>query len=205
MQKTVVFFDICSSSRIIEDLSLGENTTRIRRWEKLLAALQKKLTDASGASGFEVYKFVGDGWIILFDPASEPAGQLAFFASLCSFYEQTFSELIDEQLQTVIGIHGLTFGLDSGDIYPIDLKGGREYIGSPLNIASRLQSAIRNPQDPSDNPADQLLMPRPLFNDRYREAVGKQYETSTVKRTLRNIRNDSTMYCTRIKLRTAGT
>jgi len=203
VRTTVLFFDICSSSRIIEDLSIGEGRTRISRWETLLAALGQRLTDASKAAGFEVYKFVGDGWIILFDPASDPATQLAFLASLCDFYEEKFVEQIDEQLQTEIGLRGLTFGLDSGDIYPVDLQGTREYIGSPLNIASRLQSAIRNPQDPTDNPANQLLMPRPLFNDRYRDAIGKQYAASTVKRTLRNIRNDSTMYCTRIHLRTA--
>ena len=62
--KIVVTLDICSSSRIIEDLL---KTSNIKIWRDLIIRMKEYLTDKAPSHGAEIYKFIGDGWIILFD------------------------------------------------------------------------------------------------------------------------------------------
>jgi hypothetical protein len=62
--KIVVTMDIRSSSNIIEDLL---KTSNIKLWRDLLIKMQEYLTSESPQSGADIYKFIGDGWIILFN------------------------------------------------------------------------------------------------------------------------------------------
>src|SRR6266404_8338990 len=64
VHRIVVAFDICSSTMILEDLLRTENE---RRWRNLLIGLKKELVLQAKHMQFELYKFVGDGWILLFE------------------------------------------------------------------------------------------------------------------------------------------
>lgn len=63
-KKLVVAFDICSSTTIIEDLHKTEHTIK---WRDFLIWIKEYLRIQSTELDFVVYKFTGDGWILLFD------------------------------------------------------------------------------------------------------------------------------------------
>ena len=62
-KRTVVFFDICSSSNVLEDLILSEN---LRSMRDLILSIRAFIKKEALRQGFEVYKFIGDGWVLLF-------------------------------------------------------------------------------------------------------------------------------------------
>ena len=69
----VVAFDLCSSSQIMEDLLLSE---KFDRYETFLTCVKRWLMNwtnshPSGNGRFELYKFTGDGWILLFPAATD--------------------------------------------------------------------------------------------------------------------------------------
>ena len=65
VQKYVLVFDFCSSTSILEDLIRSENQ---QSWRDLLIGIKKFLFAERDAHRIEIYKFIGDGWILLFDP-----------------------------------------------------------------------------------------------------------------------------------------
>jgi hypothetical protein len=77
----VVAFDMCSSSDILEELTLRGD---LGRYDRLLASIKEHLANAQRDVLFDPYKFTGDGWILLF-PA-DTKGELAFtfLDRLCS-------------------------------------------------------------------------------------------------------------------------
>ncbi len=62
----VVVFDMCSSSDVLEELTLSGD---LWRYDELLTSIKEYLANAQGKVLFDPYKFTGDGWILLF-PAS---------------------------------------------------------------------------------------------------------------------------------------
>jgi class 3 adenylate cyclase len=60
----------------------------------------------------------------------------------------------------------------------------REYVGRPLNIASRLQAALSQ-IDPS--PAYKVLVPRPTY---YQMCGAKDHHPQTIKVPLKNIQGE---------------
>lgn len=62
-QKCVVVFDICSSTTILEDLLRSDSE---KRWRDLLIDIKRFLVAQREVREFEIYKFMGDGWILLF-------------------------------------------------------------------------------------------------------------------------------------------
>lgn len=61
IRKLVVVFDISSSTTILEDLMRCE---RLDVWRNVLISVKEVLMDHP--IEFEIYKFMGDGWILLF-------------------------------------------------------------------------------------------------------------------------------------------
>jgi len=59
----VVAFDICSSSDIIEELTLKGD---MKRFQQFLTAIKRHLMEKQKTITFNTYKFTGDGWILLF-------------------------------------------------------------------------------------------------------------------------------------------
>ena len=61
--KLVVFFDMCSSSKILEDL---HQTGNLKKYRDLLILIKEFLLDKQQSGICEIYKFIGDGWALLF-------------------------------------------------------------------------------------------------------------------------------------------
>lgn len=179
-QKLVVVFDICSSTSILEDLLRSDNE---KRWRDLLIEIKTFLMQERVIRQFEIYKFIGDGWILLFDFNFPPEELFSLLKRLCDKYDSAFKRRIRRVLTTEIDSIGITFGLDMGRLIHFVMNEVEEYIGRYLNVAARLQGAIK---DGDATPAGKVLMSKPFY-DHVRAAISKDYKTYTVKRTLRNV------------------
>ncbi len=191
-QKIVVVFDICSSSNIIEDLTLTDNLNRFREVLIILKQyLQKKATEI----GFEVYKFTGDGWILLFPPGVQGEVLMRFLTTLSRIYRDRYNRRILPLLETKPESAGLSFGIDQGKLMRIVLMNRVEYVGRALNIACRLQGAIK---DKDDRPMYKVLASNPVFGSFLRSM--QQYKPVLVTRSLRNIRGGARYQCVKLEL-----
>lgn len=191
--KIVVVFDICSSSTILEELIVRQDLLPMRN---LLITLKKFLKHQSEVLGFETYKFIGDGWIILFPPHISGITLVNFLEELSRFFMMKLKTGVIPNLEHSPPILGLTFGVDTGSLVRFTMMTKREYVGRPLNIASRLQSAIK---DKDDNPANKVLFSKPSFNQL---GIDRSFrKTRPVTRTLRNIRHGKRYACVKMWLK----
>jgi len=90
---------------------------------------------------------------------------------------------------------GLTFGIDRGDLIQIRMLGQHEYIGRALNIASRLQNAIK---EKDKHPEYKVLLSKSAFNALQIE--NGHWHTKAVTRTLRNIQGGHKYACVKLTL-----
>lgn len=189
----VVAFDMCSSSDIIEELTLSGN---LQRLEEFLTALKQYLASVQKNVVFDPYKFTGDGWILLFPAETNGRVLVNFLQKLCTFFETEFRKQVLRQLATPPSITGLTFGVEKGPLAPMTMYGQQEYIGRALNIACRLQSAIK---DKDSSPAYKALVSNAVFNE-YFALFTRKLTVYKVRRKLRNIRGGADFHCKKIHL-----
>lgn len=150
---TVVAFDICSSTIILEELLRTGNQDK---WRNLIISLKETLVAEVEEKPFKIYKFVGDGWILLFDDDTYSASQLIrLLKRINAEYLDLFHRRIRKVLNVEIPIVGLTFGVDHGDLIRLVMNGRSEYLGRALNVASRLQGAVSGLPE---GPASRLLI-----------------------------------------------
>ena len=190
--KIVISFDICSSSNIIEDLTLTNNLKAMRN---LLIKMKEFLLEKSDLLNFHVYKFTGDGWILLFPENIQGKDLMHFLIELSSFFKQKLNSQIIPLLERPPEITSLTFGIDGGKLIGIVMNLNQEYIGRPINIACRLQSAIK---DNDKHPEYKLLVSKHVFNKHLKSLKG--YNPKSVVRTLRNIREGEKYQCVKIHI-----
>ena len=95
-----------------------------------------------------------------------------------------------------IMLESLTFGIEKGPLVSMMMYGQREYIGRALNIACRLQSAIK---DKDKSPAYKALVSNVVYNE-YFASASKQLKVYKVKRKLRNIRGGVDFLCKKVHL-----
>src|SRR3990172_6703680 len=114
--KIVISFDICSSSNIIEDLTLTNNLKAMRN---LLIKMKEFLLEKSDLLNFHVYKFTGDGWILLFPENIQGKDLMHFLIELSSFFKQKLNSQIIPLLERPPEITSLTFGIDGGKLIGI--------------------------------------------------------------------------------------
>ena len=188
----VVAFDICSSSDIIEELTLSGN---LKRFNEFLQALKRYLASAQKDIVFDPYKFTGDGWILLFPAKTDGKVLTKFLIDLCTFFRKEFNKQVLKHLDTPPST-GLTFGVEKGPLVSMVMYGQREYIGRALNIACRLQSAIK---DKDSSPAYKALVSNRVFYEYFASATGK-LTVYRVRRRLRTIRGGVDFYCKKIHL-----
>jgi hypothetical protein len=187
----VVAFDICSSSDIIEELILkGE----VDRFCDFLIKLKKYLVTAQKGVTFDPYKFTGDGWILLFPLNTDGKALFTFLRDLCAFFKREFGKDVLSYLDTPPLNTGLTFGLEKGRLEQITMYGATEYVGRALNIACRLQNAVK---DKDGLPAYKALVSNAVYNDYFSTADYKVYK---VTRSLSNIRAGANFRCRKINL-----
>jgi hypothetical protein len=179
-QKIVVFFDICSSTSILEDLIRSE---RQKCWRDVIIFLKNFLLEERKSLNFEIYKFIGDGWILLFDTKFFPAELFRFLWRLCKKYDELYINNIEGVLSSEIRNMGISFGIDKGSLMRVIMNGQVEYIGRALNIAARLQTAIK---DKDSKPQGKVLMSKNVYED-FKTYLSGKFQIFDVTRNLRNI------------------
>jgi len=184
LPKTVLVLDICSSSNVIEDLTL---INKVGVMEDFLKAIRKIFIQILGRIAFREYKFTGDGWIFLCSGARKLSGDrfLRCLNELSIHFRARFKEQIACLLERRLDITGLTFGADQGNLVIVKLGGKIECIGRPLNIACRLQNAIK---DIEDDPAYKILLSKHLFSS-FTDYPDGSYIVEKIPLELRNIRS----------------
>jgi hypothetical protein len=190
INKIVVTMDICSSSLIIEDLI---KTTNIKLWRDLLIQMKEYLVNNSSGCGADIHKFIGDGWIILFDKPYSAPKIFQFISGINQEFGKWYTQTIFPNLDTPPDISGLTFGIDEGQLIQITMNDREEYIGRPINIACRLQGAI-NEIDMKGG--FNIFMSHRLFNYLKMDSLDYFYEVT--ERPLRNISEGKNFRCYRI-------
>ncbi|TKJ35685.1 MAG: hypothetical protein CEE38_13815 [Planctomycetes bacterium B3_Pla] len=197
VKKIVVFFDICSSTSILENLLSTENQ---KRWRDLLIELKDYLQNESSSLKFELYKFLGDGWILLFEPRTNGLEILEFLLdSLPEKFYGLYRRHIERVLTTSIPRIGLTSGMDIGSCTKIVMSRKREYIGRAVNVAARLQGAIGQRDS---MPQNKIVLSRNLyetFEDRKR--IMRRYKVWGIKRQLKNISGGKDYHCLKVEHR----
>jgi class 3 adenylate cyclase len=139
-RKLVVVFDICSSTSILEDLKQTDN---IHKWRNLLITFKENLLAESVGLQMQLYKFIGDGWIVLLPVDISRPQLLDFLWDLSTLFDTEFDSQIWPLLQRQPGPVGLTFGVDAGELVRLEMNDQIEYLGRPLNVATRLQNATK--------------------------------------------------------------
>jgi len=193
VRKLVVFFDICSSTTILEDLLRTENQ---ERWRNLHISIKKMLQNRSKILPFEIYKFLGDGWVLLFDEGIECDALLELLSDICLEYDQCFHDGIFSVLESDDHRRGITMGIDIGTLVRFVMNGRPEYVGRPLNVAARLQAAVK---DVEKKPEDKLLISKNAF-DRLNLSNKENFKSKLVRLSLRNIAGGSSYQARRINL-----
>jgi class 3 adenylate cyclase len=193
VQKIVLFFDICSSTSILEDLLRTENS---ELWKNLLIKLKEYLRAQRKSVGFEIYKFLGDGWVLLFAINTHPDDLFGFMKGLCDTYRELFKSKIRDVLTVKPEAMGITFGIDRGTLVRAVMNGRGEYIGRPLNVAARLQNAIK---DKDKSPGGKVLISNNAFAS-MKSSLRDKFKTDSVHRTLRNIAGGTEYRCTKVWL-----
>jgi hypothetical protein len=188
----VVAFDMCSSSNIIEQLTLLGD---LRPLNDVLTSVKRHLAAAQKLTPFDPYKFTGDGWILLFPTTTSGVALLTLLQGLCLHFREQMRKRILPLLENPPSIIGLSVGIDKGALVPIQMYGQREYVGRTLNIACRLQSAVK---DKGGSPAYKALVSNVVF----REHLSKvpNLRAQSVSRVLRNINGGAPFRCKKIDL-----
>lgn len=188
----VVAFDMCSSSKILEDLT---RTNSLTQYDRLLKNLQLWLAANARSSGFVLYKFTGDGWILMF-PAKGVTGKtlMAFLVRLCKKHEKYRRDFVDGHLESMPESVGLTLGIDVGPVRKVTFATSDvEFFGRPINVACRLQAAVK---DKTPGPDYRCLMSRKVYNEFMRDIT--DFHFGPADRVLRNISGGERYQCYKV-------
>src|SRR5262249_44505113 len=172
--KIVVVFDLCSSSQIIEDLLLSN---RFDRYETFLTCVKRWLMNwteqHSQVNGnFELYKFTGDGWILLFPATINGRALIHSMHSLCEMINAELGRHIIPSLSSLPAVLGATLGVERGNLVRMMMNERVEYVGRALNVACRLQNAAKEREPHAANEDNvhascyRALVSAHLFNER---------------------------------------
>ena len=200
----VVAFDLCSSSQMMEDLLLGE---KFDRYEAFLTCVKRWLMNWAtshppGKGHFELYKFTGDGWIMLFPSTTGGRALVEFIRNMCEMISAELARHIRPSLSSMPAVLGATLGIEEGTLMRMTMNEREEYVGRALNIACRLQGAAK--EKDSGEACYKALVSARLFNDRLaRLALPYKVESTTC--SLRNILAGSGFACMRIDMTRDGT
>ena len=192
LKRTVLTFDICSSSDILEDLLRSEN---IKKWRDLLVWMKEYLVRKADDFDFDLYKFTGDGWIILFAYDCSGRDLFDFIKSFSKEFDKRMKKLSKDLLESPPDILGLTYGIDRGTLARFEMEEKKEYIGRAINVACRLQSSIK---DKDRKPQYKILMTKNLYRQVKKEI--RDYKKQNVTRKLHNIAGDKTFNCVKVTL-----
>lgn len=196
VKKIIIFFDICSSTSIFEDLIRTENQ---KLWRDILIEFNDYLRKKRSSLRFELYKFLGDGWILLFEPRPDGLEIFEFFESLSDTFLSLYRRHIKDVLTIQIPDVGLRFGMDIGSCIQFVMNQQREYTGRPLNVASRLQGAIGQRDS---KPQNKILLSNNLYATfKDKKKIQRKYKVWRVTRELKNISGGEDYRCVKVERR----
>jgi class 3 adenylate cyclase len=186
MERFVVLFDICSSTRILENVTQYGQLDSYRDTLLKFDGIARSQTERFGG---EFYKFLGDGYLVMFQGTLRADTILLFIISMYINSKQLLQNLVEhhvslDNLQRI----GLTFGVDFGNVYQIELGKSVEYYGIPINIATRLQSLIPHIED------NYKALVSLTFKNKLRDDTMIRL-CSRTRRTLKNINNNEPLKC----------
>jgi hypothetical protein len=144
---------------------------------------------------FTIYKFTGDGWILLFDPDTSGDKLVTFLRDLCKQYKMRYKRYVEDILETPPLSSGLTFGIDRGSLVKFVMNEQTEFVGRAINVACRLQGSIK---DKDKSPQYKAIITKPLYYEKMRFL--KNVKKLNVKRKLRNLAGGNEVNCVKIWL-----
>ncbi len=173
-------------------------TDNEERWRNFLIEFKDYLRRQQSSVRFRMYKFLGDGWILLFNPQSEGMEIFQFLENLSDRFDTLYRRRIRDVLTTRIPTIGLTFGMDIGFCIRFIMNGRPEYVGRPLNVAGRLQGAIGQRDK---KPQNKGLVSKNLFATfTDKRKIRRQYTVDDVVRQLKNISGGKDYPCLKVEL-----
>jgi class 3 adenylate cyclase len=187
VRKLVVVFDTCSSTSILEDLKRTDN---LAAWRNLLIGMKEWLREIGDELGMELYKFVGDGWILLFPDRIAKDKLCKFLQKFSKWFDTEFHRQISGLLEPQPAPIGLTFGIDSGELIRLEMNELVEYIGRAINMATRLQGQSK---EVPGGPAYKALFSKSWFNSAPRPPATIKVDSAKV--SLRNIVSGDNYEC----------
>ena len=195
--RIVVAFDLCSSSQIVEDLLLSE---KFDRYETFLTCIKRWLMNWTNSHSavhghFELYKFTGDGWILLFPPTTRARSLVEFLHSLCEMISAELARHIVPNLSSQPDVIGARVGVEDGNLIKMTMNERDEYVGRALNIACRLQDAVKE-AEPRGACYEALISAR-LYNELLAPST-IPYRVESVTCSLRNVLGGSGFACRKI-------
>jgi len=186
VRRLVVVFDISSSTSILEEL---KQCDRLAVWRNLLIEL-KNFLDAHGLD-IDIYKFMGDGWILLFPEEVKKEELFEYLNHVSTFYMLQYQEYVEPLLQKDPSPIGLTFGIDTGELIRLQMNEQWEYLGRAINVAARLQSAAKGMAN--DGYTNVALISKACFNSLRPEK--SEFKASEQKVDLKNISGGDKFQC----------
>ena len=203
--KIVVVFDLCSSSQIIEDLLLSN---RFDRYETFLTCVKRWLMNwteqHSQVNGhFELYKFTGDGWILLFPATIKGKALIHSMHSLCEMINAELDRHIVPSLSSQPRVLGATLGVERGNLVRMMMNERAEYVGRALNVACRLQNVAKEREPHAANEENvhgrcyKAIVSAHLYNERLVQ-MNMPYKVDSTTSPLRNILSGSGFACRKI-------
>lgn len=191
VNKIVVTFDICSSTKIMEQLLARDE---MGAWCELLNSLEELINESLKPLNGDLYKFTGDGWIMLFDGADGIEGLMEVVKKLSEHYESLYIERIMNKIDDPYGsTTGLTFGIDHGRLVKLSMNSKNEYIGRPINMACRLQAAI----DERDFKAGYTILMSNVTYCAFSKNLTK-YHPDSARKSLKNVFGGTDLTCFRL-------
>ena len=194
----VVVLDLCSSSQIMEDLLLSE---KFDRYEAFLTCIKRWLMNWTEAHAppkgrFELYKFTGDGWILLFPDTIRGEHLVAFLHNLCEMVKAELARHIVPNLSTMPAVLGATLGVEAGHLVRMTMNEREEYVGRALNVACRLQDAAKD-KETAHPDCYKVLVSARFYNERLAKA-STRYKVDETTCSLRNILGGRGFACRKI-------
>ena len=186
----VIVFDLCSSSIILEDL---QNQNQLNKWKEFWEEIHHYLLKSSHSEEkFIIYKFVGDGFILLYKPEYEDI-LIRFCLRISKIINEKVEEIIEKYLNIRPDRIGMTIGIDKGKLIKFKISKSYEYTGKAINVASRLQSSLKKPEHANKMLISKIVKNKVCIN--YNSNIYK-----SVERTLSNLYGDKSFYCYEIDL-----
>jgi hypothetical protein len=115
--------------------------------------------------------------------------------SLCEMINAELARHIIPNLCSMPAVLGATLGVEAGNLIRMTMNEREEYVGRALNIACRLQNAVKE-KDPHPGCYKALISAR-LYNERLAKASLK-YKVESTTCSLRNILSGSGFACRKI-------